>query len=328
MTSTEQATLKLRVAEAIGKDVARAFARMGPEDLAKLEASAGDIVEVEGKRTTVCKAMPAYKEMRGQSRIQLDGLVRENAGAGLDEFVQVRKIACRPAERVVLSPVNITPSDRDLDYIGSLLDGLPVLEGNRIRATLFGSRWADFKVESTTPKGPVLINPTTQLVIGKDQPRAAETAGAISYEDIGGLKPQLHRIREMIELPLRYPEVFERLGINAPKGVLLHGPPGCGKTLIARAIAGDHPQVLRGERSASAQAFRRSRTQGTEHHLSGRDRRHRAQTGERGRRRREASGGTAAGADGRPRAAQAAHRDRRDQSAQCDRPGLAAAGKV
>ena len=157
MTTAGEATLKLRVAEALNKDVARAFARIGPEDLDKLGAASGDIVEISGKRTTVCKAMLAHMDMRQQSRIQLDGLVRENAGAALDEFVQVRKISCRPAERVVLAPVNFTPSERDLNYIGSLLDGLPVMEGNRIRATLFGSRWADFKVESTAPKGPVLI---------------------------------------------------------------------------------------------------------------------------------------------------------------------------
>ncbi len=238
MEKADEPKIKLKVSEALSKDMGRAYARMGPEDLEKLGAAIGDIVEVTGKRVTVCKAMPAYKDLRGQSRIQLDGLSRQNAKAGLDESVTVTKVLCRAAEKVVLTPANVVPSERDLKYIGSLLDGVPIMNGDHVRATLFGSRSADFKVESTSPKAPVIINPTTELVIGKAAVREEKT-GTLSYEDIGGLKPQVHRIREMIELPLRYPEVFERLGIDAPKGVLLHGPPGCGKTLIARSIANE-----------------------------------------------------------------------------------------
>jgi len=231
-------SLKLKVTEALKKDVGRAYARMDPEDMKRIGVSNGDIIEITGKRITVAKVMPAYKDVRGQARIQLDGISRENAGCGLDETLEVKNIPWNAAQRVVLVPVNISPDKRDLDYIGSLLDGLPILAGDAIRATLFGSRTANFKIESTVPQGPVMINPTTQLIIGKSKSRkGTEKEGGISYEDIGGLGSQVQRIREMIELPLRFPEVFERLGIGAPRGVLLYGPPGCGKTLIARAIA-------------------------------------------------------------------------------------------
>ncbi len=240
MKKSASKPLRLKVSEALGKDVGRSLARMDPADIAALGAEIGDIVEVVGKRRTVCKLMPAYKDDRGAARVQLDGLSRGNAGVALDDAVAVQKVAAQAAQRIVLSPTAPGLSDRDLQFIGSRLDGLPVLEGDRIRGTLFGSRSLDFLVRETQPKGPVLIAPSTLLTVGKAQTEAkAQPAGraTFSYEDIGGLKREVQRVREIIELPLRFPEVFVRLGIDAPKGVLLYGPPGCGKTLIARAVA-------------------------------------------------------------------------------------------
>ncbi|HEX8202162.1 MAG TPA: AAA family ATPase, partial [Isosphaeraceae bacterium] len=133
MATAEQNALKRKVTEALAKDLGRGLARLDPADLAELGLEIGEYLEVLGKRTTVCKAMPSYKEHRGQARLQIDGVVRENAGAALDQLVEVRKVAARPAQRVVLEPLNTTPNERDLSYIGSLFDGLPVVAGDRVR---------------------------------------------------------------------------------------------------------------------------------------------------------------------------------------------------
>ena len=240
MEKLAEGTLRLKVTEGLGKDVGRALARMDPADIKALGVEIGDIVEIVGKRRTVCKVMPAFKDDRGGSRVQMDGISRGNAGVALEDIVTVRRIEAQPALRMVLSPTAVGFSDRDLQYIGTRLDGLPVLEGDRIRGTLFGSRSMDFLVTETEPKGPVLIAPTTLLTVGPARTEARTGAvgrPTFSYEDVGGLKREVQRVREIVELPLRYPEVFTRLGIDAPKGILLYGPPGCGKTLIARAVA-------------------------------------------------------------------------------------------
>jgi transitional endoplasmic reticulum ATPase len=235
----DNSTLVLKVKEALQKDVGRAIARIDPQDIKALGLEVSDIIEIEAGRKTAAKVMPCYIEDRGKKVIQIDGISRENVGAGLDEKVKVRKARYKPANKITLSPLTLVSSfGKDTKYIGSLIEGLSVAKGDRVRATLFGSRACEFKVVDTIPDGVVLVGPTT-LIRMETKEAGRRPSAKVSYEDIGGLSTQTQRIREMIELPLKYPQVFERLGIEPPKGVLLHGPPGTGKTLIARAVANE-----------------------------------------------------------------------------------------
>ncbi|MCF7876358.1 CDC48 family AAA ATPase, partial [Candidatus Bipolaricaulota bacterium] len=185
------------------------------------------------------KALPAKIDNRGERTISIDGLGRSNAEVGLDEKVQVRKLPATAAKKVTLKPLfNVNLDKEDKKYILSTLTNHPATEEDVVRVELFGSDKQDFLVQDLDPEGPALLNKTTELRINEPE-RKKKAGGELTYEYIGGLDREIRRLREMIELPLKFPEIFQKLGVEPPKGLLLHGPPGTGKTLLARALANE-----------------------------------------------------------------------------------------
>jgi transitional endoplasmic reticulum ATPase len=235
--SSSVATLKLRVAEARVQDIGHAIARLTPADLLRMGARAGDVLKITGGTMGVARAESSDEGHEGM--IQIDGTCRSNCSAGLQEQVAVARTESEQAVAVRLSPlwVGAAPATIAPDRMLEDLVGVPVIAGCVVRVPTF-AKAVNFQVVRTIPSGPVVIGKRTDIRVVEGEQTAAR-APAVSYENIGGLEREVARVREMVELPLKYSRIFERLGILAPKGVLLYGPPGTGKTLLARAVAAE-----------------------------------------------------------------------------------------
>ncbi|HXM63212.1 MAG TPA: AAA family ATPase [Terriglobales bacterium] len=230
-------TLTLRVAEARVEDVGHAVARLAPADLLRIGVRPGDVLKITGGAVGFARAELSDEGYEGM--IQIDGTCRSNCSAGLQEQVTVTRIESEQAVAVRLSPlwVGTAPATIAPDRMLEDLIGVPVIAGCAVRVPTF-AKAVNFQVVRTIPSGPVVIGKRTDIRVVEGEQTAAR-APAVSYEDIGGLEREVARVREMVELPLKYSRIFERLGILAPKGVLLYGPPGTGKTLLARAVAAE-----------------------------------------------------------------------------------------
>jgi transitional endoplasmic reticulum ATPase len=230
-----QQQVQLKVLEAYTRDVGRGVARIDYDAMDALDASTGDVIEIKGKRRTVAKCLPLYPSDEGRGIVRIDGLIRNNAGVAIGDVVVVKKVKAPPAEKVVVAPLEAVPPI-DERYLADALESVPVTKGDNIMIPYFGGRLT-FQVVGVSPVADAaLITQRTVFVIS-EKGEALRGVPQVTYEDIGGLKDEIQKVREMIELPLRHPEIFEKLGVEAPKGILLYGPPGTGKTLLAKAVA-------------------------------------------------------------------------------------------
>ena len=232
-------TATLRVADALQRDVGRGIARIDPKVVQDLGLTSGDVVQITGKRKTNALCWPAHEQDYGKGIVRIDGYLRNNAGVSIDDKVTIRKIDAKIAERLTLAPTEPLRIVGGEEYLSQLLEGRVLSRGDFVPINIMG-RTVNLVVTNTSPLAEaVIVTEGTEVLVGEQVKEPIRAIPRISYEDIGGLRPVIQKIREMIELPLRHPELFERLGVEAPKGVLLHGPPGTGKTLLARAVASE-----------------------------------------------------------------------------------------
>jgi len=230
-----QQYVSVKVLEAYTKDVGRGVARIDYDTMDALGASTGDIIEIRGKRRTVAKSLPLYPSDEGKGIIRIDGLIRNNSGVAIGDTVILKKIRALPAEKVVVAPLEAIPPI-DERYLADALEGVPITKGDNVMIPYFGGRLT-FQVVGINPTADAVLVTQRTIFVISEKGEILRGVPQVTYEDIGGLKDEIQKVREMIELPLRHPEVFEKLGVEAPKGVLLYGPPGTGKTLLAKAVA-------------------------------------------------------------------------------------------
>ncbi|MHB1908055.1 MAG: CDC48 family AAA ATPase [Nitrososphaerales archaeon] len=232
--------VELRVAEAQARDVGRGMARVDPSLINKMGWVSGDAIEIEGKRKTFALLWPGLASDAGKGIVRIDGYIRNNAGVGIDDRVTIRKSDAKPAEGITLAPTEPLRITGGEEYLSQFLDGRVLSHGDIVTLNVMNRR-IDLVVTKMVPNvNAGIVGANTRIEISEEVAKPqARNLPRITYEDIGGLRNEVVKVREMIELPMKHPELFDRLGIEAPKGVLLHGPPGTGKTLLAKALANE-----------------------------------------------------------------------------------------